>query len=97
MASGGSHLYGGRLKMMSVREMARADLKELLGSSSIKKVTNVPKVILLLSFVHIHGHLPGCANPFYLSGRGWLHKTTCTCTLIKPPTSVKCSYKDLLT
>ena len=97
MASGGSHLYGGRLKMMSVREMARADLKELLGSSSIKKVTNVSKVILLLSFVHIHGHLSGYVNLFYLSGRGWLHKITCTCTLIKPPTNVKCSYKDLLT
>ena len=41
MASGGSHLCRGRLKMLSVREAARADLRELLGSSSIKKVINV--------------------------------------------------------
>ena len=39
MATGGTHLLGGRLNLTLVREAARAELKEILGDSSVQKVT----------------------------------------------------------
>lgn len=39
MATSGTHLLGGRLNLTLVREAARAELKEILGESSVQKVT----------------------------------------------------------
>ena len=35
-----THLLGGRLNLVSLREAARLELKEILGSSQTKKVMN---------------------------------------------------------
>ena len=41
MATSGTHLLGGRLNLTLVREAARAELSEILGDSSVKKVRPV--------------------------------------------------------
>lgn len=38
MSVPGSHLYGGRINLVLVREAARLELKEILGSPTVKKV-----------------------------------------------------------
>lgn len=41
MTTSGSHLFGGRINLMLVRESARIELKDILGSSSHKKVNEI--------------------------------------------------------
>ena len=45
MTATGSHLFGGRINLMLVRESARIELKEILGNPTQKKVSLFPVII----------------------------------------------------